>query len=47
MPIPRSPPLHARLYAEAISGAQLHLHPGHGHFSILGEAPEILAALAG
>jgi pimeloyl-ACP methyl ester carboxylesterase len=41
------PPLHARLYAQAIPGAQLHLHPGHGHFSILGEAPEILAALAG
>jgi pimeloyl-ACP methyl ester carboxylesterase len=41
------PPLHARLYAEAIPGAQLHLHPGHGHFSILGEVREILAALAG
>jgi len=40
------PPQHARLYAEAIPGAQLHLYPGHGHFSILA-AREILAALAG
>jgi len=41
------PPRHARLYAEAIPGAQLHLYPGHGHFSILGAAREMLAALAG
>src|SRR5258708_27511201 len=41
------PPQHARLYAEAIPGAQLHLYPGHGHFSILGAAREMLAALAG
>ncbi len=40
-------PRHARLYAEAIPGAQLHLYPGHGHFSILGAAREMLAALAG
>jgi len=40
------PPQHARLYAKAIPGAQLHLYPGHGHFSILA-AREILAALAG
>jgi pimeloyl-ACP methyl ester carboxylesterase len=38
---------HARLYAEAIPGAQLHLHPGHGHFSILAAAREMLAPLAG
>jgi pimeloyl-ACP methyl ester carboxylesterase len=41
------PPQHAGLYAQAIPGAELRLHPGHGHFSILGAAPEILAALAG
>jgi pimeloyl-ACP methyl ester carboxylesterase len=40
------PPQHARLYAEAIPGAQLQLHPGHGHFSILSAAREILAPLA-
>ena len=38
---------HARLYAEAIPSAQLHIHPGHGHFSILGGARELLAPLAG
>jgi pimeloyl-ACP methyl ester carboxylesterase len=41
------PPEHARRYAEAIPGARLHLHPGHGHFSILTAAREILAPLAG
>src|SRR5215470_2020097 len=40
------PPRHARLYAEAIPGAQLHLYPGHGHFSILAAAREMLAPLA-
>jgi pimeloyl-ACP methyl ester carboxylesterase len=40
------PVQHARLFAEAIPGAQLQLHPGHGHFSILGAARDILAALA-
>jgi NAD(P)-dependent dehydrogenase (short-subunit alcohol dehydrogenase family) len=30
-----APLQHARLCAEAIPGAQLHIHPGHGHFSIL------------
>jgi len=40
------PPQHARLLAEAIPGAQLQLHPGHGHFSILGIARQMLAALA-
>jgi pimeloyl-ACP methyl ester carboxylesterase len=40
------PPRHARLYAEAIPGAQLQLYPGHGHFSILAAAPEMLAPLA-
>jgi pimeloyl-ACP methyl ester carboxylesterase len=41
------PPRHARLFAGAIPGAQLQLHPGHGHFSILGAAQEMLAPLAG
>ena len=41
------PPQHARLYAEAIPDAQLQLYPGHGHFSIIGAAREMLAALAG
>jgi pimeloyl-ACP methyl ester carboxylesterase len=40
------PPQHARLLAEGIPGTQLRLYPGHGHFSILGAALEILAALA-
>ena len=40
------PPRHARLYAEAIPGAQLQLYPGHGHFSILTAAREMLAPLA-
>ena len=38
---------HAELYAAAIPGAQLRLHPGHGHFSILDAAPDFLAAVAG
>jgi pimeloyl-ACP methyl ester carboxylesterase len=41
------PPRHARLFADAIPGARLQLHPGHGHFSILGAAQEMLAPLAG
>lgn len=40
------PPQHARRYAEAIPGAQLHIHPGHRHFSILTAAREMLAPLA-
>ena len=40
------PAQHARLFAEAIPGAQLQLHPGHGHFSILGAARQMLAPLA-
>lgn len=40
------PPRHARLFAAAIPGAQLQLHPGHGHFSILGAARQMLAPLA-
>jgi pimeloyl-ACP methyl ester carboxylesterase len=40
------PAQHARLFAEAIPGAQLHLHPCHGHFSILDGAWEVLAMLA-
>ena len=40
------PPQHARLFAAAIPGAQLQLHPGHGHFSILGAARQMLAPLA-
>jgi pimeloyl-ACP methyl ester carboxylesterase len=38
---------HARLYAEAIPGAQLQVHPGHGHFSILSIGRELLAPLTG
>jgi pimeloyl-ACP methyl ester carboxylesterase len=34
---------HARQFIEAIPGAQLHIHPRHGHFSIL-EAPEQMLA---
>jgi len=41
------PPGHARLFAGAIPGARLQLHPGHGHFSILDAAGEMLAPLAG
>jgi pimeloyl-ACP methyl ester carboxylesterase len=39
------PPQHARLYAKAIPGAQLRLHPGQGHFSILSAIREMLAPL--
>jgi pimeloyl-ACP methyl ester carboxylesterase len=41
------PVQHARLYAEAIPGAQLEIYPGEGHFSILSNPREILTALAG
>jgi pimeloyl-ACP methyl ester carboxylesterase len=37
------PPRHARLFAEAIPGAQLHIHSGLGHFSILDAVQELLA----
>ena len=37
---------HARRFAEAIPGAQLQIHPGHGHFSILDAPQQILATLA-
>jgi pimeloyl-ACP methyl ester carboxylesterase len=40
------PAQHARLLAKAIPGAQLQLHPGHGHFSIFGAARQMLPALA-
>lgn len=40
------PPQHARLYAEAIPGAQLQIHPGDGHFSIFNHPATILAPLA-
>ena len=40
------PAQHARLFAAAIPGAQLQLHPGHGHFSILAAARQMLAPLA-
>jgi pimeloyl-ACP methyl ester carboxylesterase len=40
------PHQHARLLAGAIPGAQLQLYPGHGHFSILGAARQMLAPLA-
>ena len=41
------PPRHARLYAAAIPGAQLQIHPGDGHFSIFSNAADLLAPLAG
>jgi pimeloyl-ACP methyl ester carboxylesterase len=41
------PVQHARLYAEAIPGAELRIYPGEGHFSILSHPQDILAALAG
>ena len=37
---------HARRFAEAIPGAQLQIHPGHGHFSILDAPVRTLATLA-
>jgi len=37
---------HARRYAESIQGARLQVHPGQGHFSILSEPQDMLAALA-
>jgi pimeloyl-ACP methyl ester carboxylesterase len=40
------PPQHARLYVEAIPGAQLQIHPGDGHFSIFNHPADILAPLA-
>src|SRR5215469_1366701 len=40
------PPQHARLYAQAIPGAQLQIHAGDGHFSILSQPAGILAPLA-
>jgi pimeloyl-ACP methyl ester carboxylesterase len=40
------PPQHARLFAAAIPGAQLQRHSGHGHFSLLGTARQMLAPLA-
>jgi pimeloyl-ACP methyl ester carboxylesterase len=40
------PSQHARLYAAAIPGARLQLHPGHGHFSLLAAAGQMLAPLA-
>jgi pimeloyl-ACP methyl ester carboxylesterase len=40
-------PADSRLYARAIPGARLQLHPGQGHFSILGAGREMLAPLTG
>lgn len=40
------PVQHARLYAERIPDAHLRIDPGHGHFSILTLAREVLAPLA-
>jgi pimeloyl-ACP methyl ester carboxylesterase len=42
----RSRPGMPGFYAEAIPGEQIQLYPGHGHFSILAAAPEMLAPLA-
>lgn len=40
------PVRHAHLYAEAIAGSRLQIHPGQGHFSILSQPQDVLAALA-
>jgi pimeloyl-ACP methyl ester carboxylesterase len=40
------PPQHARRFADAIPGAQLQIHPGHGHFSILDAPEQTLTTLA-
>jgi pimeloyl-ACP methyl ester carboxylesterase len=37
---------HARLFGDAIPGARLQIHHGHGHFSIYEAARELLASLA-
>jgi pimeloyl-ACP methyl ester carboxylesterase len=39
------PVQHSRLYAQAIPGARLQIHPGEGHFSILSRPQDILGAL--
>lgn len=39
------PPQHARLLAGVIPDARLRLYPGHGHFSILDVAEDMLATL--
>jgi pimeloyl-ACP methyl ester carboxylesterase len=36
---------HARRFVEAIPGARLQLHPGHGHVSILDAPEQMLATL--
>lgn len=38
---------HARRYAAAIPGAQLRIHAGHGHFSILSQPTDLLVPLTG
>ena len=40
------PVQHARRFAAAIPGAQLQIHPGHGHFSIFDAIRDMLAPLA-
>jgi pimeloyl-ACP methyl ester carboxylesterase len=40
------PPQHARRFADAIPGAQLQIHPGDGHFSILDAPEQMLATVA-
>jgi pimeloyl-ACP methyl ester carboxylesterase len=39
------PLLHSQLFARAIPGARLKVHPGDGHFSILSAGSDLLAAL--
>ena len=36
---------HAQMFAELIPGAEVRIHAGHGHFSILAATRELLAAL--
>jgi pimeloyl-ACP methyl ester carboxylesterase len=40
------PLAHSRHTSELIPGSTLHLLPGHGHFTILGELPTMASALA-
>lgn len=37
---------HAQMYAGLMPGARLHIHPAHGHFSILAAAQQLLEVLA-
>jgi pimeloyl-ACP methyl ester carboxylesterase len=40
------PMAHARHTAEVVLGATMHVLPGHGHFTVLGELPRVAVDLA-